>query len=118
MIERMTDLHLEYGCSEAFALTFSVPLLERNTPLPDSRIDELILTTYPALVSPFVVLLVFCRAIGALDFGPAISAVFGLHLDLAHVWVGTVVPATLSECAAFSAAKATLTKLSLAHQQG
>jgi hypothetical protein len=112
-----TDLHLEYRCGEALALTFPVSFFERDTPFADSRIFELALPTNLALFPTFVILLVFCRAIGALDFGPATSAVFCLHLNLAHVRVGVIIPAIVSECAGFYAAKATLTTLPLVHPQ-
>lgn len=88
-----TNLELEYGCGEAFALTRSIFLRKGDAEVTNLRIIELVLSADSALLPVLVVFWQFFLVpIFALNIRFAVSAVFGLHVDFAKVRVLIVVP--------------------------
>lgn len=80
--------HLKYWSGEAFALTSTILLGERDAEIANARVVEVLSPSNVAHVP----VIVFLLAIVASDKDLAVSAVFRLHPDRAHLPMLSVVP--------------------------
>lgn len=88
-----TNLQLEYGCGKAFTLPCAVLLCERDAEVANFVVVELVLAANSTVLPVLVIFWqFFLVTFVTLDIGLAVSAVFGLHIDRAKVWMCVMVP--------------------------